>query len=322
MIGYYVHHQGKGHLHRALSVARELDLDVTGLSTLPRPEAWRGDWVQLERDDTATAPTDIDANGLLHWVPERDPSISRRAAQLSRWFDESRPAAMVSDVSVEAAVLARLHGIPVVSVALPGIRTDAAHDLGFGISRFIVAAWPEAARTMLVAPSAADRISPVGAISRFPVVDDPAPAGKRVLVLGGAGGSGDQPFPIELAREQTPGWHWDVLDRTSWIDDPWELIRGAAVIVTHAGQNAIAEVSAARRPAIVLPQQRPFDEQLTTATVLAAGNWPAIVRHVTPATGWLDLVESAAALDGMAWSSWNDGRGAERAARIIERAAR
>ena len=40
MIGYYVHHQGNGHLHRAMTVAPHLPEPVTGFSSLPRPESW------------------------------------------------------------------------------------------------------------------------------------------------------------------------------------------------------------------------------------------------------------------------------------------
>ena len=38
-IGYYVHHRGGGHARRALAIARECTTPVTGLSTLPKPEA-------------------------------------------------------------------------------------------------------------------------------------------------------------------------------------------------------------------------------------------------------------------------------------------
>ena len=53
MIGYYVHHHGRGHLHRALSVARELDGCLVGLSTLDRPAEWTGAWIDLP-DDAAS----------------------------------------------------------------------------------------------------------------------------------------------------------------------------------------------------------------------------------------------------------------------------
>lgn len=48
-------------------------------------------------------------------------------------------------------------------------------------------------------------------------------------------------------------------------------------VVTHADQNALAEVAAVRRPAIVVPRQRPHDEQTTAAAVLDTGRWPAFV---------------------------------------------
>jgi len=52
VIGYYVHHVGHGHRHRALTVARALDEPVTGLSSLPPPPGWPGPWLQLDRDDS------------------------------------------------------------------------------------------------------------------------------------------------------------------------------------------------------------------------------------------------------------------------------
>ncbi|MGI4896412.1 MAG: hypothetical protein ACRYF3_14995, partial [Janthinobacterium lividum] len=70
MIGYYVHHQGSGHRQRALAISRHLATPVTGLSSLPAPVGWPGDWVVLDRDDAP--PLDevsATAGGRLHWVP-------------------------------------------------------------------------------------------------------------------------------------------------------------------------------------------------------------------------------------------------------------
>ena len=46
MIGYYVHHQGRGHLSRLQAVAAHLHTPVVGLSSLPKPAGWHGEWVQ------------------------------------------------------------------------------------------------------------------------------------------------------------------------------------------------------------------------------------------------------------------------------------
>jgi hypothetical protein len=85
-------------------------------------------------------------------------------------------------------------------------------------------------------------------------------------------------------------------------------------VVTHAGQNAVAEVAAARRPAVVIAQPRPFDEQVATARwvdewAIAVGRttWPA-------AECWPDLLRLALARGGQGWSRWSSGAGATDAA--------
>lgn len=330
MIGYYIHHQGRGHLNRAMAIAAELDQPVTGLSSQPRPAAWVGDWVELARDDESVDPRDVDAQGRLHWVPLHDRGLSDRMARVSQWIAASRPRVIVVDVSVEVALLARLFGIPVVSVALPGVRDDEAHRLGYDISAAIIAAWPQEAEGMISGLSgpARRRLQCVGAISRFgaraherrpPAATD---APRRLLLLGGAGGSSLDTAMIATAREATPDWHWTVLGSRGgrWVEDPWPEICSADVVVTHAGQNALADVAAARRPAIVIPESRPHEEQTTTASVLAGSSrWPALVRWNFPATGWPTLLDEALGLDGDLWDGWNDGLGARVAAAVIQR---
>ncbi len=335
MIGYYIHHVGRGHLSRATAIAAELDETVTGLSSLPRPADWRGDWLLLPRDDAGAAGSaagpgarEADAGGRLHWVPLHDDGLRDRMALVAAWIAAERPSVIVSDVSVEIALLARLHGVPVVTVGLPGRRDDEAHRLGFAVSSAIVSAWPPEAHGMLTGLDAAARAKhvPVGAISRFAPAapasgaDDDGLSSRRprVLALGGAAG-GLTAEVLRRARESTPEWDWDVLGGLAgrWVDDPWPRIRAADVVVTHAGQNAIAEVAAARIPAVVVPEPRPHDEQRHTAAVLADARWPALVVDDAAGTDWPALLEHTRRLDGAAWSAWNPGTGAARAAAII-----
>ncbi len=324
MIGYYIHHHGQGHLARAMAIASALDEPVTGLSSLPRPEGWGGGWLTLPLD-VADPAVDADANGRLHWAPLRSAGLEARMAAVSAWIERTSPAAIVVDVSVEVALLARLHGVPVVVVALPGGRADASHALGYDIAAAIVGAWPPAARGMLdgLSRSAAGRLRQVGAISRLTFMDG-MPEPRRILVLGGAGGDDLTRDAVDAAREATPGWTWQHVGGHSgtWLEDPAPLLRDAAVVVTHAGQGALADVAGARRPAIVLPQVRPYDEQYRTAAVLADSAWPAIVLPSLPAPlEWSALLGAAERLDGGLWRTWNDGRGARRAAAVIRRVA-
>ncbi|MET0930261.1 MAG: glycosyltransferase [Aeromicrobium sp.] len=324
MIGYYVHHHGRGHLHRAISVAAATDTVVVGLSSLARPPEWVGPWIVLPRDDEGPEPVDPGAHGRLHWVPEKDPGLTARMAGISAWIADDEPDLVVVDVSVEVALLARLHGTPVVTLVLPGDRRDSAHNLVHSVARRVVAVWPSGVTGMVDGLGAhGDRLACVGGVSRFDGRERPArsrPDGRRrVLVLSGAGDTGDG-WDLTAAREQTPGWAWDVLaPGEGWVADPWELMCAADVVVTHAGQNAIAEVAAARRPAIVVPRARPFGEQDAMAAALATdGRFPVTVLPDLPGTGWAGLLDRTARLDGSGWSAWNDGHGAQRVADVIQ----
>ena len=333
MIGYYVHHHGHGHLHRATVLADACRLPVVGLSSLPRPATWPGEWVQLARDDADQRPRDVSARGQLHWVPLDDEGLRCRMAALSAWIAEHRPSVLVSDVSVEVSLLARLHGVPVVSVVLPGERGDAAHRAGLGLSSALVSFWPPSARGRVRGLASADaaRLQCLGALSRFgadelaaEVRRDAAPHDvRRVVVLNGSGGGGPTADDLDRARATSPGWDWQVLGGPTgaWVADPTTALREADVVVTHAGQNALAEVAAARRPAVVVPQDRPHDEQRTTAGVLARGGWPAVVHEHWPDVGWGARLARASALDGARWAGWCDGRAVHRFVGVVHAVA-
>lgn len=322
-IGYYVHHVGRGHLHRATALASHLAASggpaVTGLSSLPRPRNWPGDWVELARDDVGETPSPT-ARGRLHWAPLHHEGLRSRTAEVSAWIEAERPRAVVVDVSVEMILLVRLHGVPVVSVVQPGRRDDAAHLLGLEAADALVAFWPAEAQGMLlgVPPETQERLQCVGALSRFAVHDPPArpssrasgQGSKRAVLLLGSGGHAEVTVP-------EGAWDWTVLggNHDTWVEDPSRLLRDADVVVTHAGQNALAEAAAARRPVVVVPQDRPHEEQTTTAAVLRDGGWPVVVLD-----GWPQddaPLDRAVTLDGARWADWCDGLAVERYAAVV-----
>lgn len=327
MIGYYIHHQGSGHLHRAVAIQGRAEFEITGLSTLPRPAGWAGDWEQLPDDAVPEATTDRRAGGWLHYVPQAHDGLRQRMAALSTWIARYQPAAMVVDVSVEVALLARLHGVPVITMAQPGVRDDRPHTLGYGISDAIIGPWPRIADQLwqVSDPTVQNMLIPVGAISRFaPAAPSSAPRtaqARRVVVLNGTGGNSLGAL-VERAAEGVRDWSWTHLDRKSgtWTDDPWPVLRSASVVVSHCGQNAIADIAAARRPAILIPQPRHFGEQQAMAAQLKllGRRIPALVLDFWPEPeAWGALLSRAAQLDLSGWSVWNDGGGAQRAADVL-----
>ncbi|MEZ0166672.1 hypothetical protein AB2L27_18090 [Kineococcus sp. LSe6-4] len=330
MIGWYVHHQGAGHLQRLVAVSRHLRTPVTAFGSAPRPAGFDGDWVDLDRDDTP--PVDeasATAGGRLHWVPQHHRGLQDRHAAIAGWIAAHRPRLFVTDVSVEVTALVRLCGVPVVVAAMLGDRHDPAHRLGRDLAQALLAPWP--------GPPAGEGpgtpVVHVGAFSRFDGRPT-SPAAARpgtVLVLWGSGGRDVTDEQFRAAQEATPGWTWEFRVPGSALgsatgpgqaagQDVWEALQRAEVVVVHGGHNAVAEVAAARRAAVVVAQDRPFAEQLRRVELLraeglvAVDGWPAADR-------WPDLLERARSVGAGPWHRWAPGDGAERAAAFLDAAA-
>lgn len=325
MIAWYAHHQGAGHITRASTVGALVRDDVVILSSGTRPATWPEEhWVQLPPDD-APGGVDPTAGGALHWAPLGQDGYRERMQAIAEWTRVHRPSLLVSDVSAEVALLARLLGLPVVVTVMAGDRSDRAHRATYDLASALVAPWPREAGALVDGwrPEWDAKATFVGAFSRFDARPTrPPPGGRHVTVLWGSGGSGAARAGLDDARAATPGWTWTVCGGSSSRESVWQRLQSADVVVTHGGQNAIAEVAAARRPAIVIPEPRPHDEQVHLARGLARlglghpqPTWPA-------AGDWPDLLTTAASGDPARWSQWADGSGASRYAARLDAVAR
>lgn len=334
MIGYYIHHHGRGHLHRAAAVAAQLTEPVTALSSLPEPAAPHpfAAWLRLPHDDDAAAdlaaatahdgpPRAHTAGGALHWAPLGSAGYRDRMAMLAGWLTTHRPRLLVTDVSVEVTVLARTLGVPVVVMAGAGRRDDAPHTLAYRLAERVVAPWPDAVYRPTYLEPFADKVRYTGAISRFDARPVVAPSGRgQVLVLLGTGGTELTAADVQAASAACPGAAWQAhgVAGSAWSEDVWSALMAADVVVVHAGQNALAEVAAARRPAVVVPQPRPFGEQAATADALAEHGLAVVTEGWPRPRDWPGVIARALALGGERWAEWSPGDGAARAARAVE----
>lgn len=316
MIGWYVHHHGRGHATRAAQIAQHLRQPVVGFSSLEAPEGWTGQWVHLP-SDVVTQPDDPTAGGVLHWAPLNHPGHRERMGLIAQWL-RNDITVMVVDVSVEVTLLSRLMGVPTAVLAMRGDRRDRPHEEGYDAATTLIAPWPGSAPEPTWPQRWLDKTHHVGALSRF---DEraalPQTSGKRrVLVLWGAGGTGVADADLRAAQDSTPEWEWLVRHPSlNSSPDVWADLEWADVVVTHAGQNAVAEVAAARRSAVVIAQPRPFAEQTATVAALrhldccvALDGWPAPHQ-------WPTLLAEASA--GTRWQRWSTGGGSQEAAAII-----
>lgn len=338
MIGWYVHHHGWGHMTRMQAIRPHLGDEVTVFSSLPEPGSLPPEtiWVQLPSDsDAVVGPDgvsreahqlgDVTAGGTLHWAPLGHPGHQARLAAIAEWVAIHPTSAFVVDVSVEVTILARLLGVPTISVAQPGDRTDAPHRLGYDLADRILAPWAPGTIPAKALVGREDRVRSVGAISRYDGrarteadADDDV---RRVLFLGLA----LDPVRLAQTRELLSADGWVVESAGAGsddrIDDVWPLLRRATVVVSAAGQNSIADLAAADARAVVIAQERPFDEQREMARVLAAhGLAQTVAADASPA----EVVDSIrrAADTAPRWDVWQVSGSAARAAAAIEELAR
>ena len=310
MIGFYAHHHGSGHVHRCRAIMAALDRPAQLLSTDPSAD------VVLVDDAGASTSGDRDAHGTLHHVPPGHAGLRGRMAQIAAWIDEHRPAAFYVDVSVEVALLARLMGVPVITLAMPGVRDDAAHQLGYRQAAAIIAAWPNWVPLPEHLRAHGPRVHQVGGISRFRGVEDVIDG--DVVVLSGRGGSGWTRGQWDAVQEACPGRSFRFLGGDTAVADPLPYLAGARVVVTAGGQNSVADIAVADTPALVLPQERPFAEQHATAALLDAAGL-AVVRPQFPAAAdWPDLLDVTNSLDSR-WIRWQTSGAAQRAADVIRK---
>lgn len=317
MIGYYVHHRGAGHLHRALAVAAALDEPVTILSSLDAPASWAGEWVTLPMD-TDIEPVDAAAGGVFHWVPLDSTGLRSRSAIISHWLDSARPSVVVVDISVEIVALVRLHGIRVVTYAQPGDRNDAPHSLGYRAASSIIAPWPVDIHPSRIDSEIATPIEHVGAISRIPVSVPVERSDSSIAILNGSGGRGESALDAVVAQSMAalPDATWIRLENdTEAVVE--RTLRSVSLVFGHCGQNAVAEIAATRTPAILVPEERPHDEQFSMAAALAKSGFPLVIAAPDDRTDRAAAIVAARKLDGSGWSGWVDGNGAERAAAVI-----
>ena len=326
---YYVHHHGAGHQARARAICAELTGPVTLLSSRPEPEDLR-DWAPRpgrDRRRWITLPLDIagpdavyrnpDAGGRLHWAPLHQPGLQDRNAAVLRCIQRVRPAVLVADVSVEITVLARISGVPVVPVLLPGKRADPAHRLALDLATAVLAPWPEPAELPSWLGPWRTKIQFTGGVRAR---GGPAPSappgtapGRTVLAAFGAEGP-----PPQLRRSAAaPGWRWVLPDAAAPADAWHAQLAAADVVVAHAGLGTIGDLAAARARAVIFPQRRPFGEQCATGELLRQLNIGPVIDTLPAPEDWPDLLEFARTSPTETWSAWAVRDGAAAAARLV-----
>jgi len=329
-IGYFVHHQGRGHVERCAAIVAALPIDRPVTVFCARPDALPALGVGVEVVETPSLfePTGAEAAGMdhvplpdtLHCAPLGWPGIRTAMRRMVEWFDRADPALMVCDVSAEVAQLARLCSVPHVKVLQHGRRDDPGHRAAYAGAAGILVPfdrrltpddWPEewlpkscfagglGASTKVPERRAARERLGIGSDERV-----------HLIVVGGGGegfasaalGVGARTFPDASWHTIGPvrgSWHATEpanLVHHGWVDDPLDHLAAADLIVSSAGNTVCQQVLAVGRPWIVVPEWSYFDEQSCKARALGEAALARVEPHLpSHAAAWRRAVTAALA---------------------------
>ena len=349
-IGYFVHHQGRGHAERAAALANELVAERPITLFCARDDIFPAldERVQVTTIPSLFEPTGDEPAALsdhrtpetLHCAPLGWRSVRHATATLLQWFDQNDAALFVTDVSAELGQLARIASVPHVAVLQHGERDDMGHMASYESAVGILA--PYAAKLEQPGRPAwmlgKTHYAPGLGIStgRMPSREEARrrldlPQDKRiVLVVAGSGGGGTPTAPLTLGArddcdalwitigEISSEWHETPpgnLAHKGWVDNPADWIAAADGIVSSCGNTTVHMVCAAGKPWIVVPEWRYFDEQLCKAEALTDAGLAAVTKTWPSHTGsWRKLWDAASRLDTEAQQALIDEHAARRAA--------
>ncbi|MGR3512124.1 MAG: glycosyltransferase [Paracoccaceae bacterium] len=323
-IGYFCHHQGRGHAVRAAAIANAVAARRSVTLFCARPDIFPRlrEGVSVIEIPSLFEPRGDEAPGLatcpqpetVHCAPLGWPGIRQAMGQMTAWFAAEDPALMICDVSAEVAQLARLCSVPHVCVLQHGTRGDAGHRAAWDGAVGLIAPFAEALAQPDWPRAHRDKTCFAPGLGIASTVPRPlvAPVRPFVLVISGKGGDGIAEAPLAVAARTFPELDWisigevrrdwhatppGNLHHAGWVDDAPARIAQASLIVASTGNSTCHQILAAGKPWIAVPEWRYFDEQVEKARALANAK-AALHLPNLPASGtaWRDAVAQCTAM--------------------------
>ena len=328
-IGYFVHHQGRGHAERCAALVQALPRGRPVTIFCARNDIFPAlpPNARVERIPSLFEPTGEERHAdwvatpeTLHCAPLGWPGIRTAMGQIAGWFAEADPALMICDVSAEVAQLARICSVPHVKVLQHGLRDDpghrAAYDGAAGLlvpcdARLAQPEWTPAMRAkscfaggLGVTMAQPDRDA---ARARLGVPGD----ARLIVVQSGGGGTGFASAPIAVGARAVPETTWITIGTVArdwhatepanlrhdgWVENAADYLAAADLVVASTGNTTCHQILAAGRPWLAVPEWRYFDEQVEKARALDAAGVATWRPHMpSSAQAWRHALDIATA---------------------------
>ncbi|APE29416.1 hypothetical protein [Aurantiacibacter gangjinensis] len=311
-VGYFVHHQGRGHAERSAAIANALigQRPVTLFCARDDIFPELDERIALKRvpslfepiGDEVPALANVPMPDTVHCAPLGWHGITQAVGTITDWFNKNGPALFITDVSAELAQLARIASVPHVCVLQHGNRNDAGHMAAYQGAVGLIAPYHEALEQddrpawMRAKTHYAPGIG--GAIGEYTSRDlarqrlGLEPDEGIVLVIAGGGGEGTPNTPLTLGARAEPDTRWITigkvrsewhetapgnLEHRGWVDNPQDWIAAADRVVSSCGNTTVQMVCSIGRPWLVVPEWRYFDEQVRKAEALEREGLAAVL---------------------------------------------
>jgi len=314
LIVYYVHHHGSGHIAQFYSFAPHLlqkfriHVIAAAKHVVSQIEA-----MALEHVTTSLMPSKWSATtseGFVHTfsrafegVPYRqEPAI--RSRWLAELFINEKPALFLSDGSIELSIMARSMGVRTVFVHLHGhFKQDPTQVFAHEVSDALIAPYPVEMEDKTYPYK--DKTFYTGYFSKYQLNDRAVATDERVSILLGYDNASREvlsritenaSYSFSVIGNKMPVIERENVRAYGRVDDIKKYITGE-VVITAAGTNSIAELLTLGKKLILLPEDRPYDEQLHTAELLAQHEYAVLARADMTSEQWHDAIEHARKID-------------------------
>jgi len=317
-LGFYIHHHGSGHVMRAITIASSLTayhICFIGSNLGPYldqiPEHIKCIHLPLDLPDENDIQPKARALSFLHYAPIGIAGIRERTAVLTATFKQYYPMLLVVDVSVEVTLLARLSGIPTVVVRQHGKRTDMPHLHAYESAELLIAPYAEAFASTDEDEWIKAKTVYAGGFSKYgdnkPLSNAQEQPGHIAILLGQGGTSLDTEFINHLATT-CENYTFHIIGSSAeqhtllknnlighgQLKDPKVVLDQCQIVIGNAGHNTVMEMADLNKRFICIPEDRPFDEQLQKADLLAVKGYARVIYPGDLfAVNWPDELENA-----------------------------
>lgn len=306
---YYVHHHGSGHRNTFKLLAPELlrTFNIVVITQDPSKMDLNPEWndtILLEA--LPSKFTDADAS-FVHTFSRAFEGIptslqpAKRSHALSQIILRHQPSVFFCDGSPELAIMARSMGLKVCYTRLPGdIEKDPTQSFALQVAAKVVALFPGAVESPTYAFKKSTEY--LGYWSKYDKKTlRQKPSTNDVAVVLGNDNMSEQVLQL-ITSDTSRRFHiignkneYDIGDHCvqhGRVDDVARYLHGS-IVISAGGLNTIAELLSLDKKLIILPEPRPYDEQLRHAEQLHVHGLALLASEKFSAKEWSNILRQA-----------------------------